>query len=53
MCGNPGGTALYTFYAVGDLDADGTTSRFELAVGTDNDNDVYRAPGFYVENELE
>lgn len=53
MCANTGGNALYTFYAVGDLDEDMTTSRFELAVGSDSQNTLYRAPGFYVQNELE
>lgn len=45
--------AVYTFYAVGDLDGDTTTSRFELACGTDTNAELYRAPGFYVVNEFE
>jgi prepilin-type N-terminal cleavage/methylation domain-containing protein len=44
---------VYTFYAEGDLDADGTRSRFELASGTDPENQLYHAPGFYVLNETE
>ena len=46
-------TALYTFRAVGDLDADGTTSTFELAAGSDANNDLYHATGFYIQNETE
>jgi type IV pilus assembly protein PilA len=47
----PGG--LYSFRAEGDLDADGTDSLFELSVGLNTSREVYRAPGFYVTNELE
>jgi type II secretory pathway pseudopilin PulG len=53
MCANARGIALYTFYAEGDLDDDSMLSRFELAVGSDTQNELYRAPGFYVQDELE
>jgi type IV pilus assembly protein PilA len=45
--------AVYTFSARGDLDGDGTPSLFELAVGRNVEGDLYRAPGFYIQNELE
>jgi type IV pilus assembly protein PilA len=44
---------VYTFFAVGDLDSDATTSRFELASGTDGQNTLYHARGFYISNEIE
>jgi type IV pilus assembly protein PilA len=53
-CATAAGTAdVYTFQAFGDLDGDGTQSTFELAVGSNGDNELYRAPGFYIVNELE
>lgn len=52
-CGNTPGATLYTFYARGDLDGDSTFSRFEMAAGSDNENQLYHAPGIYVEDELE
>ncbi|MDW8361338.1 MAG: prepilin-type N-terminal cleavage/methylation domain-containing protein [Myxococcales bacterium] len=53
-CGNPANsTMVYTFIAMGDLDGDGALSTFELAVGSDVNNELYRAPGFYVLDELE
>jgi len=53
-CGNASNTdSLYTFRAQGDLDGDGTLSTFELAVGTDADNQLYHARGIYIDNELE
>jgi len=45
--------AAYTFRAAGDLDGDTTDSMFELAVGVNANREMYRAPGFYVTNELE
>jgi len=44
---------LYTMFAEGDLDGDTTRSRVELAVGSDANNTLYHAPGFYIVNELE
>jgi type IV pilus assembly protein PilA len=52
-CDHPPGSSLYTFVAHGDLDGDGVRSRFELAAGTDSNNELYRAPGLYIEDELE
>ena len=45
--------ALYTFYARADLDGDNTLSLFELATGTDADNSLYHARGFYISGETE
>jgi type IV pilus assembly protein PilA len=44
---------VYTFYANGDLDGDGTYSTFELAVGSDADNQLYHSRGVTALNELE
>ncbi len=54
ICGlAAGNTMVYTFQAMGDLDGDGTLSTFEIAAGSDNDNQLYRTPGIFIENELE
>jgi prepilin-type N-terminal cleavage/methylation domain-containing protein len=53
VCGNMINTPQYTFQAQGDLDGDGTISTFELAAGSDSSNNLMRAPGFYIINELE
>jgi type IV pilus assembly protein PilA len=45
--------AAYTFSATGDLDGDGVLSRFELASGWNETLEMYRAPGFFIVNELE
>lgn len=52
-CGQPATTAMYTFFAVGNLDGDTTSSRFELAAGTDDQTTLYHARGFYIQNEIE
>lgn len=52
-CGNASQTALYTFRAVGDLDGDGVQSTFDMAVGSDNVNQLYHARGFNIRNETE
>ena len=44
---------LYTFFANGDLDGDGTFSTFELATASDGDNSLYHARGFYINLETE
>jgi type IV pilus assembly protein PilA len=46
-------TDVYTFFAEGDLDGDNTHSRFELAAGTDKDNTLFHAKGFFITNEIE
>jgi type IV pilus assembly protein PilA len=52
-CSNSANTAVYTFYARGDLDGDTTLSTFELATQVDGDNTLYHARGFYIVNEIE
>jgi type IV pilus assembly protein PilA len=44
---------VYTFYAHGDLDGDGTQSTFELAVGASEANQLLHARGLYISNEVE
>jgi len=46
-------TEHYKLYAVGDLDHDSTTSLFELAAGSNGENELYHAAGIYVNNETE
>jgi type IV pilus assembly protein PilA len=53
LCGNPVSTPLYTMRAVGDLDADGIFSTFDLAVGSNAENELYHARGFNIVNETE
>jgi prepilin-type N-terminal cleavage/methylation domain-containing protein len=52
-CEHSAGIPLYQLRAVGDLDDDGTTSLFQLAVGSDEHNELYRARTFYIDNETE
>ena len=53
-CNVPKSTAaVYTFFAEGDLDNDGVNSRFEMAVGSSAENELYHGRGFYIVNELE
>jgi type IV pilus assembly protein PilA len=47
------GTSIYTFTATGDLDGDATQSTFELNVGLDEGNQLYRNGSIFVQNELE
>jgi prepilin-type N-terminal cleavage/methylation domain-containing protein len=49
----PNTVSLYTFYAWGDLDGDGVTSRFELAAGSDATNQLYHQQSLYIRNETE
>jgi hypothetical protein len=54
QCHIPANTApIYNLRAVGDLDADGTTSLFEVSVASTSDNELYRSRGFYIANESE
>ena len=54
ICGLAAATdTVYTFQAVGNLDGDASLSTFEIAVGSNTDNELYRSPGIYVVNELE
>jgi type IV pilus assembly protein PilA len=43
----------YAFSAHGDLDGDMALSTFEVAVGTSEENELYRSPGIYIADELE
>jgi type IV pilus assembly protein PilA len=53
-CGNgPDDTTVYTFFAIGDLDGDGTYSTFRLEAGSNPDNSLYRAPGINSVDPLE
>jgi prepilin-type N-terminal cleavage/methylation domain-containing protein len=53
-CGRGANTpAMYTFYANGDLNDDGTLSTFELATGTDSSNVLYHSRGLYISDEIE
>ena len=52
-CGHSKDENLYTFYANGDLDGDGTWSTFELAAGTNTDNEFFHARGMYIDRESE
>jgi len=48
-----GNNTVYSFRAYGDLDGDTNLSTYELAAGTNAQNELMRAPGIYRENELE
>jgi len=52
-CGVAPNEAVYTFRAHGDLDGDGVLSTFEISVASNPDDELYRSPGIYTENELE
>lgn len=47
------GMQVYAFDAEGDLDGDTTTSLFQLAVGVDEGNTLYRNAEIFAQNELE
>jgi len=51
--GVPNNPNVYTLFANGDLDGDGTMSVFELAIATDSNNELYHSRGMYIEHELE
>ena len=52
-CGNSASSDLYTFYANGDLDGDTDLSVIEFSAGSDENNELRHAPGFYLLDELE
>jgi len=52
-CDKAAGTDLYDFFAYGDLDGDGTLSTFEMSAGSNNQNELYRAPGIVETDPLE
>jgi type IV pilus assembly protein PilA len=51
--GAPAVTDRYKLQAIGDLDGDSVYSLFEQAVATNANNELYRARGFYINNETE
>ena len=51
--GAPSTDGVYTFNANGDLDGDMTQSNFEISVGSNADNELFRSPGIFVQRELE
>lgn len=53
VCGLPANGRRYTLAAFGDLDGDSTLSTFEVSVGSDGENNLFRSPGTYAWNELE
>jgi len=54
QCGNtPNNTQIYTFRAHGDLDGDNVPSVVYYSVGSDQNNELYHSPGFYILNEFE
>jgi type IV pilus assembly protein PilA len=53
QCGWDASSQVYTFFAQGDLDGDGTRSTFELAAATDESRTLRHARGFYIVNEIE
>ncbi len=54
VCGNPPNSLdVYTFRAIGDLDGDGTKSTFEMAVGSNPSNQLYRGGGVHAIDALE
>jgi type IV pilus assembly protein PilA len=52
-CGWTAVSAIYTFFAQGDLDGDGVRSTFELAAGTNDERTLRHAAGIYIVNEIE
>jgi len=52
-CGKSSNSPLYTFFANGDLDGDGTWSTFELAAGSNGSNEFFHARGIYIKDEAE
>jgi len=47
------GFAVYTFTSNGDIDDDNTEATFEVAVAVDQNLQLTRAVGFYINNETE
>jgi prepilin-type N-terminal cleavage/methylation domain-containing protein len=53
-CGNPANDpTVYTLFAHGDLDADNDNSTFELAVGSNGNNQLFHSRGFYIVDQIE
>jgi len=52
-CSLPPSTAAHTLSATGNLDGDAINSVFQFATGSSQDNELYHAAGFYIQNETE
>jgi type IV pilus assembly protein PilA len=53
-CNTPPSTQpIYVLRARGDLDEDGVSSLFELATGSNSDNELFHGRAFFVESETE
>jgi type IV pilus assembly protein PilA len=52
-CSGTADSEAYTLYANGNLDGDNEMSTFEMAVGSDTNNQLYHAVGFYISKETE
>jgi type IV pilus assembly protein PilA len=53
-CGHSASQAsVYTAQAEGDLNNDTTKSLFQLAIGSDANNELYHSRGFYIVNDIE
>jgi len=52
-CDTAANSVIYTLAAHGDLDGDGVQSTFELATGSDVNNELYHARGFFTIRETE
>jgi prepilin-type N-terminal cleavage/methylation domain-containing protein len=53
-CNTPASTSpVYLIRARGDLDEDDVSSLFELATGSNADNELFHARSFFVENETD
>lgn len=50
---SPGSASIYTFVANGDLNDDGLLSTFEMAVSSDEANQLHHSRGLYIVNEPE
>jgi type IV pilus assembly protein PilA len=53
QCSGSANSQAYTLGARGNLDADATSSTFEVSVAADQNNQLYRGVGFYINNETE
>jgi type IV pilus assembly protein PilA len=49
----PSTQPIYVIRARGDLDEDNVSSLFELATGSNSDNELFHARAFFVENETD
>jgi type IV pilus assembly protein PilA len=49
----PSTQPIYVIRARGDLDEDDVSSLFELAAGSNGDNELFHAPAFFIQNETD